>query len=341
MTHLRVFGSIAFVHIPEPERRKLDPKSLRCVFVGYCETKKAYRFWDPVGHSIKISRDAKFYEQHRLMDVPVESFLNLEKPNNNDLVQSTAEDLSGLTQPNSTVNPAPDTVDPDQKKSPRRILRGRIPRREWTALLTTNQHEDPDEPYEPDQYRDAICCPDANKWKASMVDEYESLMKNDTWNLTSLPQGRRAIKGRWTFKYKPAANGEDPRYKARFVACGYSQRPGTDYNETYAAVVSHDTFRILMSTVVALDLEMVQLDVKTAFLYGDLEEEIYLEQPEGFVVVGHETEVCRLKRSIYGLKQASHIWSARFSGFLHQQEFKQSDADLVSSFVNKKTRPLS
>jgi hypothetical protein len=194
-------------------------------------------------------------------------------------------------------------------------------------MLTADQRDDPDEPYEPDQYSDAIYCPDSNKWKTGMMDEYESLMKNETWILTSLPQGRRAIRGRWIYKYKPAANGEAPRYKARFVACGYSQRLGIDYNETYAAVVSHDSFRILKSTVATLDLEMVQLDVKTAFLYGDLEEEIYLEQPEGFVVAGHETEVCRLKRSIYGLKQASHVWSARFSAFLHQQEFKQSDAD--------------
>jgi hypothetical protein len=163
-------------------------------------------------------------------------------------------------------------------------------------MLTADQRDDPDEPYEPDQYSDAIYCPDSNKWKTGMMDEYESLMKNETWILTSLPQGRRAIRGRWIYKYKPAANGEAPRYKARFVACGYSQRLGIDYNETYAAVVSHDTFRILMSTVAALDLEMVQLDVKTLFLYGDLEEEIYLEQPEGFVVSGHETEVCRLKK---------------------------------------------
>ncbi|KAI9562503.1 hypothetical protein GHT06_009942 [Daphnia sinensis] len=137
----------------------------------------------------------------------------------------------------------------------RRSLRSRIPRREWAAMLTADHQDDPDEPYEPDQYRDAICFPDANKWKTGMVDEYESLMKNYTWILTSLTHGRRAIKGRWTFKYKPATNGEDPRYKASFVACGYSQRLGIDYNEAYAAVVSHDTFRILMSTVAALDLK--------------------------------------------------------------------------------------
>jgi hypothetical protein len=160
-----------------------------------------------------------------------------------------------------------------------------------------------------------------------MVDECEPLMKNDTCILTSLPQGRRAIKGHWTFKYKPAANGEDPRYKSRFVACGYNQRLGIDYNETYTAVVYHDKLCILMSAVTALDLEMVQLGVPCMFLYGDLEEEIYLEQPEGFVVAGHETKVCRLKRSIYGLKQASHVLSARFSGSLHQQGFEQSDAN--------------
>jgi hypothetical protein len=146
------------------------------------------------------------------VDVPGESSINLEQPNNNDPVQLVTNVPSGPAQPNSMVNLAPDKVDSDQREPPCRSLRGRIPRREWAAMLPADQRDDPDEPYEPDQYSDAICCPDSNKWKTGMMDEYESLMKNETWILTSLSQGRRAIRGRWIYKYKPVANGENPRY---------------------------------------------------------------------------------------------------------------------------------
>ena len=116
-------------------------------------------------------------------------------------------------------------------------------------------------------------------------------MSNDTWSLVPCPPGRKQIGCRWTFTIKPAANGNPPRYKARLVAKGYSQRPGLDYTETYASVVTHDTIRLLMSIVAARNMEMAQLDVKTAFLYGNLTEDIYMDQPEGFTSPGRENEV--------------------------------------------------
>jgi hypothetical protein len=105
------------------------------------------------------------------VDVPGESSINLEQPDNNDPVQSVTDVPSGPAQPNSMVNPAPDTVDSDQREPSRRSLRGRIPRWEWAAMLTADQRDDPDEPYEPDQCSDAIYCPDSNKWKTGMMDE--------------------------------------------------------------------------------------------------------------------------------------------------------------------------
>ncbi len=138
------------------------------------------------------------------------------------------------------------------------------------------------------------------------------------------PPGKKAIKSRWTFDIKPEANGNPTRYKARFVAKGFSQIPGRDFGETYASVVTHDTLRLFMSAVALMYMDMTQLDVKTAFLYGPIDEEIYIEQPEGFAIPGREKEVCKLKTCIYGLKQPSRVWNGHFSEFLRSQDFKAS-----------------
>ena len=98
----------------------------------------------------------------------------------------------------------------------------------------------------------------------------------------------------------------DPRYKARLVACGYDQLYGIDYLATYSPVVKHHSIRLILGLVAAFDLEMIQLDVKTAFLYGQLKETIYMQQPEGFLITGNEEMVCQLQKPIYGLKQAAN-----------------------------------
>jgi hypothetical protein len=128
--------------------------------------------------------------------------------------------------------------------------------------------------------------------------------------------GRQAIEGKWILKHKPGFKTTAPRYKARFVIKGFSQVHGVDYNETYAPVAKTYSFRIFMAIAAARDLEMITLDVKTAFLYGTLEEEVYMHQPEGFVIPGREEEVCHLIKSIYGLKQASRVWNVKFNEFI-------------------------
>ena len=153
-----------------------------------------------------------------------------------------------------------------------------------------------------------MSCPDADKWREAVQEEYRSLMQNEAWSIVPCPEGRTPIKSRWTFDVKPGLIGEPQCYKAQFVAKGYSQRPGIDFNDTYASVFSHDTLRILLSVIATHDLEVIQMDIKTAFLYGHLEEEIFMEQPERFIIPGQESKVCRLHRCIYGLKQASRVW---------------------------------
>lgn len=147
------------------------------------------------------------------------------------------------------------------------------------------------------------------------------------WTLCEVPPGRKAIEGKWIFKFKPGHKQVAPRFKARFVVKGYSQIFGLDYLDTFAPVVKHYSLRAVLAIAAAKDLEMIQLDIKTAFLYGELQEEIYMQQPEGFVTSGKEEQVCRLLKSIYGLKQASRAWNKKFHAFILKFGLTQSLAD--------------
>jgi len=133
-----------------------------------------------------------------------------------------------------------------------------------------------------------------------MHDEMESLEKNGTWDLVRLPREKKPIRCKWVFKRKEGVSPNDEaRYKARLVAKGYSQISGIDYNEVFSPVVKHSSIRTLLSIVAMHDFELEQLDVKTVFLHGELEEDIYMEQPEGFVIPGKEKLVCKLKKSLW------------------------------------------
>jgi Reverse transcriptase (RNA-dependent DNA polymerase) len=132
----------------------------------------------------------------------------------------------------------------------------------------------------------------------------ESMRSNNVWKLVDLPEGRKAIGNKWVLKIKRLADGSIDRYKARLVVKGYTQQEGIDYEEIFSPVVRFTSIRLILATVAGLDLELHQMDVKTVFLNGNLEEEIYMEQPASFVVEGQEHKVCELLRSIYGLKQS-------------------------------------
>lgn len=163
------------------------------------------------------------------------------------------------------------------------------------------------------------------KWQTAIHEEMDSLTRNRTWTLTELPAGRKPISCKWIFKVKPGANGEPDRYKARLVARGFTQRYGYDYTETYAPVARLNTLRAVLAVANQQRLLVHQMDVRTAFLNGQLKEEIYMVQPEGFQQ-GNGL-VCRLNRSIYGLKQASRAWNDRFHQFVTSIGFKRSDND--------------
>ena len=129
----------------------------------------------------------------------------------------------------------------------------------------------------PSIYKEAIRSPEVERWKEAMDEELLSLQKNKTWKLTQLPKCKKAIGCKWVYAKKDGFPNKDGiRYKARLVAKGYAQKEGIDYNEVFSPVVKHSSIRILLALVAHLDLELVQLDVKTVFLHGDFVEEIYV-----------------------------------------------------------------
>ena len=178
--------------------------------------------------------------------------------------------------------------------------------------------------YEPKTFKQAISCADADKWKKAMEEEIKSINHNKTWDLVKLPKNKRAIGCKWVYKLKRDENGEICTYKARLVAQGFSQKYGEDYDEVFAPVARSATFRILMSVAGVNNYHVKQFDIKTAFLNGDIEEEIYMKQPPGFE---NGNNVCKLKKSLYGLKQAARAWNKVFHEAVIGFGFTQSEVD--------------
>ena len=166
-------------------------------------------------------------------------------------------------------------------------------------------------------------CHEKGHWKKNCPK-----LKNNTWELAQLPKGKRAIGCKWVFAKKDGSpSKKDIRYKARLVAKGYAQKEGIDYNDVFSPVVKHSSIRILLALVAQLNLELAQLDVKTAFLHGELEEEIYMTQPEGYTDAGGRNWVCKLNKSLYGLKQSPRQWYKRFDQFMKGQRYTRSKFD--------------
>jgi hypothetical protein len=184
-------------------------------------------------------------------------------------------------------------------------------------------------PREPTSYSQAVKNPD---WLAAMESEFQALLDNATWTLCSRPRGRNVIHNKWVYKLKQKPNGTIDRYKARLVAKGFEQRDGIDYSETFSPVIKPATMRLLLALAVNFQWPIKQLDVSNAFLHGNLLEEVYMEQPQGFVDKRYPDFVCKLNKALYGLKQAPRAWFHRLTQALHNLGFIGSLVD-TSLFV--------
>ncbi|RVW72252.1 Retrovirus-related Pol polyprotein from transposon RE1 [Vitis vinifera] len=173
-----------------------------------------------------------------------------------------------------------------------------------------------------------------SEWKKAVQDEIDALEKNGTWTIIDLPVGKRPVGCKWIFTIKYKADGSVERFKARLVARGFTQSYGIDYQETFAPVAKLNTIRILLSLAVNQDWCLQHLDIKNAFLNGDLEEEVYMEIPPGFEESMAKNQVCKLQKSFYGLKQYPRAWFDRFTKAVLKLGYKQGQAD-HTLFVKK------
>ncbi|KAL2248135.1 UNVERIFIED_CONTAM: Retrovirus-related Pol polyprotein from transposon TNT 1-94 [Sesamum indicum] len=177
---------------------------------------------------------------------------------------------------------------------------------------------------EPEYYAEAVNDAHKSKWELAMNDEMNSLKKNDIWELCQLQKEKKALQNRWVYRVKEESDRKK-RYKARLIVKEFQQRYGIDFTDVFTPVVKLITIRLMLSMVATENLELQQMDVKTAFLHGDLEEEIYMVQPEGYN--GDDEQVCRLKKSLYGLKQAPRQWYRKFDNFMLEIGFSRCNAD--------------
>lgn len=344
--HLRVFGCKAFVHIPKDERSKLDAKTKQCIFLGYGQDEFGYRLYDPVEKKLVRSRDVVFCEDQTVKDIQkvqmtstqmYDDFVDL----GNEVTRHEPATVEDPTQPNTqqefdTETPYDGTTDvqePVITDMSEESHEAPIPTRRTTRTRTPSARYDPDtyvlltDGGEPECFDDVLKSEQKEQWFRAMQDEMESLYDNHTFDLVKLPKGKKALKNRWVYRLKQEEHSSNPRYKARLVVKGFNQRKGVDFSEIFSPVVKMSSIRVVLGLAAILDLEVEQMDVKTAFLHGNLEEEIYMEQPEGFKVKGKEDYVCRLKKSLYGLKQAPRQWYKKFESVMSRHGYKKTTSD--------------
>lgn len=347
VSNIKIFGSQVMAQIPKEKRQKWDSKSRKLIFVGYCESTKGYRLLDPQTNKIIKSRDVVFLEN--VQNYTQSIYLPC-TPNSNPEIDMQAneepsKEESGIT---TDVSSNDDFMSGDENDpsyvpdesidldTPQRNVNLR-PRRAGVRYA----EEKHDVSYfcpildlnDPQTLDEALSSPHADQWKKAMQEEYESLIKNETWSLADMPSGKRVLPCKWVFKTKTNEKGEIIRYKARLVIKGYAQRKGSDYDEVYAPVVRYTSVRYLFALAAKYDLEMIQMDAISAFLQGDIDTEIYMAQPEQYE---ENSQVCLLNKSIYGLKQASRQWNLKLNSTLLKIGLTRSKIDpCVYYLVNK------
>ena len=331
LRHLRVWGCPAEARPYRPNEKKLDSRTVSCYFVGYSERSRGFKFYDPKVRTFFETGNAHFLEDIELGGRnKVEDFVFEEEVIplppvviNHDqvFIPSLGEMANPVPQDNIEILPDQvQNIQDDQAQQPQepvplrrstRERRSAIPN-DYIVFLQEHEADIGMEENDPINLRQAIESPNAQLWINAMNDEMKSMEDNGVWELVSLPKGVKPIGCKLIFTTKRDAQGKSVRCKVRLVAKGFTQKQGIDYKETFSPVSSKDSFRTMMALVAHYDLELHQMDVKTAFLNGDLEETIYMEQPE--CLVSEETKhlVCKLKKSIYGLKQASRQWYHKF-----------------------------
>lgn len=341
LRHLRVFGVEAYAHVLDVNRSKLDNKVVKCIFIGYGVGVKGYKLWNPVTGKVSFSRSVIFHEMKPMsLDHKIEKKgeAKVEVPPVKEESPKRPEDEESSSSSSSSKEEHDNEPHGEPQKASTPKLRRSTRERRQPERYTPNKYShsmlnvncayallvDTDEPR---TVKEATDMPDSDSWLEAMNDEMSSLDKNGTWDLVPLPKDRKPVGCKWVFKKKYGPDGNIDKYKARLVAKGYSQKEGIDYGEIFSPIAKLTSIRFLTSLTATYDWEIEQMDVKTTFLHGDLEEEIYMSHPEHFVEKGKEHLVCKLKKSLYGLKQSPRMWYQKYDTFVLSLGFVRSKAD--------------
>ncbi|GKC06055.1 retrotransposon protein, putative, ty1-copia subclass [Tanacetum coccineum] len=269
LSYLKVWGCEALVKrdtLTKPD--KLEPRSIKCIFVGYPKETMGYSFYYPPENKVLVAQNAEFLE-------------------NSLITQKASGSLEDLE------------IFQEEDTHP--------------SINTSLNHEEGDLG-EPANYKAALLDPESDKWLNAMNVEMQSMKDNEVWDLVDLPPNGKTIGSKWLFKKKTDMDRVVYTFKARLVAKGFTQTYVVDYEETFSPVADIRAIRILIDISAYYDYEIWQMEVKTAFLNGHLSEEVYMKQPEGFVNPKYPNRVCKLKLSIYRLKQASRCFAMKDLG---------------------------
>lgn len=362
--NFQIFGSEVYVHISKEMRQKLDAKSKKGLFVGYEDDSKAFRIYYPDELKIVIARDVVFK--------PVPDMEEGEEKNGTDKNISQKNHEKGFLLSHDDVKDLPETDETTctiEDQNPEEDDEERIDfvRPEEEVQSEEECEEEIDQSEEnnvhcnlrsrrllrkPEKFRDyetsyfcevsedsltyaeAMGGQDSHFWKKAICQELDSLVENNTWTEVNLPVNKSVIQSKWVFKIKRNENGEPTEYKARLVARGFQQKENFDLSEIYAPVAKLVTLRIALAVANQLNMTIQQMDVKSAFLNGDINEEVYMQKPEG--MDANDGRVLKLNKSLYGLKKSPRYWNDKFNIFMINQGFNRSKGDycLYSKFEN-------
>ncbi|GKV38633.1 hypothetical protein SLEP1_g46522 [Rubroshorea leprosula] len=321
VSHFRVFGSMCYVFVLEAQRTKFDKKAVRCIFLGYDDQRKGWRCCDPNTGRCCVSRNVVFDEASSWWS-PQEVVLPDSKELEEKVQEKFGEDTCRLldTQeivekekeiaPERTVSPWQTGVREPMTEETRQGEVEEAEQQPEQQLRRSTRERKPNPKYanialieaspvtEPENYEEAA---QSIEWRKAMEEEIKALKQNQTWELVPKPNDVKPVSCKWVYKVKTRPDGKIERYKARLVARGFSQQYGIDYDETFSPVAKINTVRVLLALAASKSWKLWQMDVKNAFLHGEIDREIYMEQPCGFEDKRHSEYVCKLKKALYGL----------------------------------------
>lgn len=326
---VQVFGCVAHMKVPGQQTKKLDDRSVMVVNLGKEPGTKAFRLYDPRSGKVYVSRDVTFEERKKWpWDDLEESQTQQDSAHSFDVPEPKLDE--GGEQSRGRDNEEQEINTPQRKEipDPSTYDDSGVPKRFRSLADVYNESEEveiEDELLcmgvdEPSSYKTAV---KEKAWRQAMQNELDSIEKNETWKLTQLPPGQKVIGLKWIYKLKRDAEGKIVKHMARLVAKGYVQEKVIDFEELFAPVTRLETVRLLLALAAKNSCEVHHLDVKTAFLNGEISEEVYVSQPEGFEKQGKEHLVYKLFKALYGLRQAPRAWYSKLNSYLEEIGFKR------------------